>query len=293
MDHRGNGRRRLASAAVLVLVATGACSRGGLSENLGGGKDVEVRRGSAPRAASAQGASLVVKSVESNDKGVTMELLAINGDDDDLRLSSEYEGLVLEDDTGVKHPAREEEIELRPGTATLLRVDFAGPLPGGARRLALRVESPPSVKLDVEDIPAPGSDRLEFVETLPPPIPLVDRTAHHPNGANLVIRRAEFEDQVIEVWFQAVNGNKGEVKLNESGTFVEDQNGRRYFLVPSPDNRKLAIPGRQRLTGTLRFAGRLAPSAERLTLVFNDKGSADSEVTTSPKITVSEIGVRR
>ncbi len=151
---------------MLALVATGACSRGGLSETLGGGKDVEVRRGSAPRAVSAQGTSLVVKSLESNDKGLTIELLAINGDDDDLRLSSEYEGLVLEDDTGVKHPAREEEIELRPGTATVLRLDFAGPLPGGARRLALRVESPSSSKLDIEDIPAPGSGRLEKIAQL-------------------------------------------------------------------------------------------------------------------------------
>ena len=61
----------------------------------------------------------------------------------------------------------DKEITLGPRSATLLRVDFAGALTGNARRLALRVEASRSVGLDLEEIPAPGSKRLEFVEPLP------------------------------------------------------------------------------------------------------------------------------
>ena len=73
---------------------------------------------------------------------------------------------------------------------------------------------------------------------------LTDETAHHPNGASLVVRRVEFKDQVIEGGFQAVNGNDDEIRLNDSGdTLLEDQSGRRYLLVPPAENGKLTVPG--------------------------------------------------
>ncbi len=278
---------------LLLTVATG-CSRERLPGGLGGGKQVEVRRGDAPRVVSAEGVSLTVRSVEPIDQGVRLELLAVNGDDEEVEVSGENDPPVFEDDTGAKHPTEEKEIALGPRSATLLRVDFAGALPGNARRLALRVEASRSVELDVEEIPAPGSKRLEFVEPLPPPIVLTDRTAYHPNGASLLVRRVEFKDQVIEVGFQAVNGNDDEIRLNDRGdTLLQDQRGRRYLLVPPAENGKLTVPGYQRLSGTLRFAGRLAPGADRLSLVFNDEGSTDYDESATPRLVVSDIAVRR
>ncbi|MDQ3570331.1 MAG: hypothetical protein M3396_06860 [Actinomycetota bacterium] len=284
----------MALLVLTVLTAAPGCSSGDLPGGLGGGKQVEARRGDAPRVVSAEGVSLTVRSVEPIDQGVRLELLAINGDDEEVEVSGENDPLVLEDDTGAKHQTQEKEIALGPRSATLLRVDFAGGVPDNARRLALRVEASRPVKLDVEEIPAPGSKRLEFVEPLPPPVVLTDRTAYHPNGASLLVRRVEFKDQVIEVGFQAVNGNDDEIRLNDSGrTLLQDQSGRRYLLVPPAENAKLTVPGYQRLSGTLRFAGRLAPGADRLSLVFNDRGSSDYDESATPKLTVSDIEVRR
>lgn len=246
----------------------------------------------------ANGVSLWVESVEISNDLIALRLRAINGNKGPMRLSDATDPMLLRDDVGGEYPSKNEKIEIPAQSMTALRVEFAGPLKAGARELTLLTNSKygnnfyaPAFAL--AHIPATSWRDAAFAEPLVRRLPLNESTTMHPNGLSMTLTEVVVEDNEIKVSFLAVNGHKDEVKLAESNdeTFMQDEQANRYYLIPPPNNAELRLPARARMSGTLHFAGRLAPSARRLSLHFNERFGGTQDFSNDPKIVIEDLPV--
>lgn len=282
--------------AVLALAACGRPPAGG--EAAPGAASAGVAQAKADLTASdpETGATLRVTGVDVRDEGVVLQLVVANANTEQaLVLADDDDPMVLEDETGQTYKARAFDVELGSLTSAALTVEFAGKAGKDAGSFILRVnpeshDSYDEPALTVESIPA---EDTELPAAPAFSIAVSDRVAHHPNGLSLTVRRIAFRRDTTEVAVRVVNGSPDRVQLNSSRMVLEDDEGRSYLLVPPNANPELAIPGRQRLSGTLRFVGRPGPTARSLTLVVNRRGNPTYEGASDPALTVPDLPVRR
>lgn len=247
-----------------------------------------------PTAVSEEGGvSATVRAVEVAGDVIAVDLAVVNVSEDEVLLDDEFDPPRLEDGSGGLYPTVAQEVPVGPLTAIDLRMEFRGPPAEGVDRLTLTLNpdgsgSAPTLRLT--DVPvAPG--RLTFAREPARSVALEEVTAYHPNGVSLSVYTLAVGSDVIEVTLQAVNGNADEVRLADDRPYLQDDRGRRYLEILGGVNGELAIPGRQRLTGTLRFAGPLPADVDDLTLVLNERGSTDYDDSATPTFTVAGLPV--
>lgn len=236
---------------------------------------------------SESGASVFVKGIETDDDLIVVDLLAINGAQKEIEISSQYNPIILEDGAGNQYKAAEKEIKLQPFTRNSLKIAFLGPLKDSNQELTLKINTP---EILVQGIPANQSKRIEFAKYQPRQVNLRDTVFYHPNGMTITLKNIKFYSDETEVSFEAVNGFEQEVSLATyewQQPFLEDEQGNKYSLIPASSS-QLSIPARQTMSGTLRFAGQIPASARQLSLYFNENGS-DSDRANQPKVVITNL----
>jgi hypothetical protein len=303
MRHRGG------AAAVALAVILAGCSSGEGADGGGSGAaeqetppGVEIAEQTAFGRSNDEGVTVLVHAVEVVDDVIALELSVANPSPNDWVVAEDDDPALLLDTRGGTYPSRGEDVVARAGSRTRLRIEFAGPLGEGVDELVLRLNDDwaGSRQLDMEirGIPVPGERRVELPDAEATTVAVEDVVAHHPNGTNVVVHAVTVGHDVVEVSFQAVNGGEDEVRLADLRSSVPDTRlrepgGRTLPLLAAEANTDLRIPGGQRLTGTLRFLGPLADSADRVSLEINSRGNATSESTRQPSMTINDIPVRR
>ena len=246
------------------------------------------------------GVNIEVESVEKSEKGILMQIRAINGTNDTIEISDKNDPIFLTDNQNNKYPSRSEKIELQPFTNNELKIEFYESSTDASESLTLFINSKysnqfKSPQLTVKDIPFPGGGKQIFKAKLPENLQNLNKTANHPNGSTFTITAIRFGENETEVDFTAVNGSKYDIKLasgNNDNAFLQDQKSRRFYLVPPENNKDLEIPDGQKMSGTFRFAGAIPADSQRLSLYFNERIGQDSEYSRSPKIVLSDIEIR-
>jgi len=101
----------------------------------------------------------------------------------------------------------------------------------------------------------------------------------HPNGAELVMRNITFTETGTIVSLVAENGERrNSIRLNlGSRTFLLDDLGNRYALLPPPDNTDLQVPAGAGLDAELSFPGAINLDATTIEVVFNDGRDAEED----------------
>ena len=212
---------------------------------------------------------LSVVSIEPGDVTV-VELVVVNGDDDAYVLSRNLSPITLVDASGQEIEGPDEAIEVPAYSSDRLRVEFAG-RPGGDR-MSLQARD-----LSVPDLPTSAT---RFAAGPLPTVGDLSRAqANHASGSTLRLTSVTFGDDVTEVGIEVVNGADNEVDLSGSSdrARLADETGREYPLLPPQANPGLDIPEGQSLRGTLRFAGRVPASVQRLTFQTNPEYGGDED----------------
>lgn len=276
------------------LILAAACQNGGLTS---GGKQTDI---AAPSAVSQDGVSLQITGVEKGDEFVRLKFTAVNGKDNAVRLAGNNDPLILRDNSGREYQSKEEKIELQPLTANDLSVEFLGGLASDAKTLSLTANTKYSnennqPRIVVENIPAPNGSAVEFKLTENPPAAALEgKTFNHPNGTSFTVSKISVGENTIDLEFQAVNGSKNADKFStrNNQTFLQDEKTNRYYLIPANTGNQIELPAQQKLSGTLRFAGKIPLDVNKLNLHINDGYGGDNEYAASPKIIINDISVR-
>ncbi len=270
-----------------LAVALISCQRGAIEQDI-----------PQPQANSPNGTSLLVQGIETKGDRITLDLLAINGSEDRINLSSRNDPLQLADQAGNIYPYVEEEVELAPYSVTSLKVPFAGEVSRATKELTLITNSRYSndsrdPEIRVANIPIRKGRRTEFAPFQPRRFNLTNKFAQHPNASTLRLKQIEYGSQKVRVAFEAINGLDKTIELAGSSSdppFLEDARSNRYYLIPASTNPDLSIPANQKLTGVLHFAGRVPAEAGQLSLHFNQRyGSSDYDEASDPKLAIAGI----
>lgn len=212
-----------------------------------------------------------------------------NGHDSDVDLAVGDTMLVTSD--GTEYPAAEPDDtgwEVPPGDDRVLAVVFPGAGATADPTLHLNEGGGASDDNRFTDSPTFVLGPLDFatgsaVPDLPGSFPQAESLAH-PNGTQLQLQSLGFSSTRIGVAFTATNGHDSEVDLNHGDSYVEDDLGNRYVLIPPLEGERLEVDEGGRLAGVLVFAGRIQPDASSLTVVMNEGGGAsdDNRFTDAP-----------
>lgn len=265
-----------------------------------GGTTIIEKPDAEPHARHEGGASLFVEAIEADDNLITLDLLIINGTNDRIEVVDDNDPMVLQDKSGKQYVSGTEEVALEPYTSNKLRISFAGPLADDKQSLTLRTNPKygnqfSAPQLVVGNIPVSDGGRIEFAKFKTFQIGLPDMTFHHANGLTFTLKEIAAEGNEVRITFNAVNGHENDVKLagaSSDRAFVQDEQGNRLYLVPASTNRELSIPAGQKLSGTLRFAGRMGPTTKTLNLNFNNKFGSAADFSNSPKIVINSIPIQ-
>lgn len=252
-----------------------------------------------PTAHHASGSRVYVETVERDGDRTFVTLTAVNATDSPMRLGRRSDPPTLLDADGVALTAAEEDVEVPAFSTDRIRLAFDGRAGGGPLTLRLNGESGSSddntrsPQLTVPDLPARGA-RFR-AGALPAGGPVEGVQANHANGATVLVRAVRFEPAVVEMDVQVVNGSERELRLSPSTdeAVLLDDRGHRYPLVPPPVDAELRLGEGQTLTGTLRFAGRLAPDAQALTLHFNEAHGSTEDWASRPRVALPPIPIAR
>lgn len=246
----------------------------------------------APQATADPGLSVLIREVAGTGQRMTLTFDAIDASTDRLSLADSGEPLLLTDEHGGQWRSADQPLALDALNTGSFRVEMVGPQVPPAGQLTLHVNDGRTIattpQLTVGPIAFTKGKRTDFA---PPPsrsVPMHGQAAYHPDGVSLVVRRIDVFPGLVEVSVLVVNGNSDRVALindPHDAPYIEDDLGRRSALIPPADDADLSIPGRQRLSGVLRFAGGVSRQATRLSLHINDRyGSADDPNARSPKL---------
>lgn len=252
-----------------ALVALPACTSGT-------GDTVEGQ----PTVSNEDGLSLSVTSVRPEGDKTVVELVAVNGGSRPEPLGREYSPITLVDGAGTELEGPKETIEVPAYSSDRLRVEFAGRASG--ERMALQARD-----LTLADLPT--SATTFEAGPLPTAGDLSGAQVNHANGSTARVMGVTFGDTETSVEVEVVNGHDGEIRLSGSSSdplHLLDQTGRVYPLVPPPANADLSVQEGQTLRGTLRFAGRVPATVQRLTLNVNTRYGGDQDFATRPKISI-------
>ena len=252
----------------------------------------------APPIVNQNGLSLQIISVESTGEKVSLNLKAINGSDDKYSLGDNYDKLILRDNLGNEYQTKGENLDLLPLTVNDLQIEFLAKLPSDAKTLSLTTNSKSSSmrepRIVLENIPV-SSGKITFTPAPNPPnLTLSDKTFNHPNGTSFTINQINFGENTIEVSFQAVNGSgrDNEFSMRNERSFLQDDKSNRYYPVPANSDNNLKLSKNEKMNGTFRFGGKLAPDATKISLHLNDSSGSDNEYSTSPKIVIGDIQIK-
>lgn len=291
-------RGRRTRPAICVVVAV-VCFVGCRSTLFG---PDERAGGSQPLAYHERGASAYVEAIETNGDLITAELTIVNGTGEDIKICDRADPIALQDNRGRQYVSADDEVKLPAFSTSSLSVNFAGPLESGAEKLTLRINpkygnNHNSPQLTVAEVSVNAGGRMTFAaQTQSGGALPAEASVNHANGTTLALREINFGESEIALDFEAVNGHKNDItfaKQNSDRPFLQDDGGRRYYLVPPLNNAELKIPAGQKMSGLLRFAGRLAPQASRLTLHINDRFGGDRDYSNDPKIVIPNILIKR
>lgn len=255
----------------------------------------------APPVMNQNGVSLQATSVVSGNEIVKLGLKAVNGSEDKVLLSERYDALILRDNLGNEYQTKGEELELLPLTTNDLEIEFLAKIPSDAKTLSLTINSKNSnstrePRFVLENIPVPGGGRIVFAPVQNPPnLTFDDKSVNHPNGTSFTVQQINFGENTIDVSFQTVNGSNfgNDFATRNTSAFLKDDKSNRYFLIPSASGSEIKMAAREKMSGTLRFAGKIAPDAAKLSLHLNDSTGSDSDQARSPKIIVSDIQIKK
>lgn len=146
-----------------------------------------------------------------------------------------------------------------------------------------------SATTDAAPAPTDVADAPAATTGLPPDLSGLNLQVNHPTGSVLRVTGVRFGNDHIAVDVEFTNGMDREQVLNQHRNnyfVVRDNLGNVYNVSPPPNNAQVAVPARQSISGEFVFLGRLHPDATGLTLVTNERFGSDSNVTTSPKMTI-------
>ena len=145
----------------------------------------------------------------------------------------------------------------------------------------------------IENIPAPGWTAIKFAAPTREPAALSNISANHPNGVSLTLNGIEFGEDFTGVQFLAVNGHHDIVRLADDSedAYLQDEAGNKYLLIRPANGRKLEIPARQKMNGSIHFAGMPPATAKKQSLHLNARYGGTNENTTMPKIVVNDLTI--
>lgn len=136
----------------------------------------------------------------------------------------------------------------------------------------------PLVQTDTAPLPAPQTLNLQV---------------NHANGSVLRLTQVSFGEDNITTNLAATNGYKDAIKLNKSDDMVlKDSLGNQYNLAAPPDNPEITIQPGTTLKGQFVFKGRIAPSANSITLTTNSKFGTSAEFSITPELVIANIPVQ-
>ncbi len=242
------------------------------------------------------GVTVAVAGVEVEGEVIRVRFTAFNSVAEEQVLATENAPAVLVDSQGGEYPSRAQELPIDPLSVTEMTVEFAGPLRAGVDEVELRFNpgygGGPRPEFEVGRIPVQEGATV-FSSPEPTAVALEDVVAHHPNGASVALYTLTTQGPLIEVNLLAVNGNRDQVFLARNDRpYLQEPGGRRFWAVPPENNAQLAIPGKQRLIGTLRFVGPLPPDVDEVTLHLNERGNPSSDSAVDPAFTITDIPTR-
>lgn len=280
---------------VALLLASLMSSCGGTSRDEGddeNGSSSEQVAGPAPVFLGDVGVSVDVRSVAGTPDGVTLELRVVNVRDDALGISRSYDPMELTDDRGSTYVAAENVLSVPAYSAGDLTVTFAGTPNEGASRLQFKT-STNRLGIDplVEDIPFRANEILRFESRTAAAAPIENAVAYNANGTSVALRRISVLPDSVEIDFLAVYGGRDASELARELVRLTDDRGRQLVAVPPVNASTLELPPGGRLSGTLRFPGRLPADARTLTLAFNSRLGSDVDRGRSPKLVIDGIAV--
>lgn len=250
-----------------------------------------------PPFVSRNGLTFQLTSVERNSETVKIGLRAINGTNDRILLGERADAPVLRDDLGSEYPSKDEIIELLPRTVNDLEIEFAAALPASAKMVSVttnsKSETSVSPRITLENIPAANGKAVFDQSAAAPSIGLGDVSVNHRNGTSVTLNQINFSENTIDIEFSAVNGSEFENKFSTrpENAFLEDDRANRYFLIPQSGD-EIALAQNQKMSGTLRFAGKLAPDATKMSFHLNERTGGDNENARAPKIVIGNIIVK-
>lgn len=109
----------------------------------------------------------------------------------------------------------------------------------------------------------------------------------HPAAVVLDVISVRSDDERTLVAIHVLNGRDREIKLSprDEDSFILLDSGEKMSLIAAPTNRALAVPPGKAMDGEIVFEGRL-PRSGAAVLILNERGSADSAHTSSPRFEV-------
>lgn len=112
----------------------------------------------------------------------------------------------------------------------------------------------------------------------------LDAQIVHPSGLVLQVLSIRAGSDRVLVNVRVMNPRDREIALNSGreNSYLLAGGGEKLLLAPSAGNPRVTIPSGQTMDAALVFAGTL-PRSDRVTLVLNENGSADSPYASSPR----------
>lgn len=256
-----------------------------------GGDGAGGQRGPGPVGVGGDGQAVAVDAVEVGGGTVRVELTAANPATAERALGSRLDPPLLVGADGEAVEAGAADLVLAPLRATGLALTFPAPAgDAGDLRFNARTDGLGEPAVTVPGVPLrPG--RVVFGPRAAGTAAPEDLVAVHPNGLSVSVRTVTAGPDGVAITLLAVNGGAGEVRLAADAPVLEDAAGRRLVAVPAAADPELTVPGRARLTGTLRFAGTPVAGVRDLTLVLNGRRGADGDRTRVPRLRVDGLPV--
>jgi hypothetical protein len=239
----------------------------------------------------SNGSSVRVEGVERDGDHTVVTLLFVNGTDDEQEVGSRSDPPTLTDARGVVFTASEDEIRVPAHSTDRLRIPFNGVAEDGPLTLRLngRYGSADDYTRDPQLVfPDLEASARYTAPALPAGGSLTGAQVNHANGASVTVRAVRYEPTTTDVDVLIVNGSENPIDLsptNDEARLLDDR-ARRYPIVPPVPDGQLRVPEGQTVSGTLRFAGRLADDAGTLTLTFNGKNGSTEDYARQPRIQI-------
>ncbi|HSJ28363.1 MAG TPA: OmpA family protein [Acidimicrobiia bacterium] len=251
---------------------------------------------------SGSGIELLVEGINYTNNRIGVWVRISNPLDRDARIAPSIALSLIEDDLGNRYPlvlpAGEGWITIPAGTARSGALAFAGRIHPNASSLSLGLNAATQThqalgriypELILTDIPVVGVGQvLPLPQTL-----LVSESGDHPAAVGVTVGALRFTRSAIEVPITIANSRAEAVGLAAAPTFVEDDLGTRYPLIPLPDDPQLVVEADTTIEATLVFSGRVKDEASSLTLFFNTGRPTEDPETRTPAFSFGPYAIER